>query len=561
MAHDRPEEEVGRLLNEGGEEGPTNQYTLSFLKSLSCKRESPAKHRAHVWHSDQAEHFAQQNRSHSAFTSSAALDPEVKGFDKTSDLRSLTERQAVFLPHPQLGSVGGSNVYSFDVTVSLLDHPKGKRSPIMVMICDSTEHLRVRKMLTALAESQLELLASIMPQHAIQFLAMESSEAVPEHVGHLARAHKSATLLFMDVCGFTAMAKEVEPVQVMVFLNTLFSHFDELVDIHGVHKVETAGDCYVVSGGIMEHTADGFWQTVIESHDAAKSAHRVMEFAKAILDFSGQVVMPHTQQPVRIRIGIHTGDVVSGMIGTKLPKFSVFGDTMNTASRMESTGVPGRIHVSEVTRKLLSHEEWEPTGGVEVKGKGKMESYLWIPQLMKCSSDLHIDASSSHTPLARQKSAQQLLSGHILPLSRQRSAQQPLSGHILPLPALCPAIHLFHSSRSTHAVMSHDVPKEWERGWETNNSFDSHNKSSGQQCLNAMASISSSMITSKVLKATQSLSLLKRRGILLPASSPQTPVHLTRRPEGSLVAFQQGCATMATVGHERASNPQELGAS
>eukprot|EP00983_Pelagomonas_calceolata_P090447 1157420-Pelagomonas_calceolata.AAC.4 len=293
-----------------------------------------------------------------------------------------------------------------------------------------------------------------------------------------------------------------------------------------------------------------------------------------------------------------------------------------------------------------------------------MESYLWIPQLMKCSSDLHIDASSSHTPLARQKSAQQLLSGHILPLSRQRSAQQPLSGHILPLPALCPAIHLFHSSRSTHAVMSHDVPKEWERGWETNNSFDSHNKvraciarvslqrvwrgllvgcedtvlatslcqpdsrllnnlqalstvsthtslqkafslslslslsvcvslfpafslllspplfspyrypranraskclaclqSSGQQCLNAMASISSSMITSKVLKATQSLSLLKRRGILLPASSPQTPVHLTRRPEGSLVAFQQGCATMATVGHERASNPQELGAS
>mmetsp|Transcript_26358 Transcript_26358/g.71294 ORF Transcript_26358/g.71294 Transcript_26358/m.71294 type:complete len:144 (+) Transcript_26358:182-613(+) len=102
---------------------------------------------------------------------------------------------------------------------------------------------------------------------------MESSQAVPAHVSRLARGHLGVTLLFMDICGYTSMSKEVEPVQVMVFLNTLFSLIDQLVDVHGVHKVETAGDCYIVSGGIMKQSAGG--QTVVESHDPAESAHRV----------------------------------------------------------------------------------------------------------------------------------------------------------------------------------------------------------------------------------------------------------------------------------------------
>eukprot|EP00983_Pelagomonas_calceolata_P014922 473814-Pelagomonas_calceolata.AAC.5 len=141
--------------------------------------------------------------------------------------------------------------------------------------------------------------------------------------------------------------------------------------------------CYAVSGGIMKQASDGFSSHVEESHDPAESAHRVMEFAKAVLNVAAQVKMPNTQQPVGIRIGMHTGDVVSGMIGSRLPKFSVLGDAMNTASRMESSGelacpgiimhlssidwpaessiiyhscvkvVPGRIHASEATCNLL----------------------------------------------------------------------------------------------------------------------------------------------------------------------------------------------------------------
>eukprot|EP00200_Dunaliella_tertiolecta_P015905 CAMPEP_0202420496 /NCGR_PEP_ID=MMETSP1128-20130828/49848_1 /ASSEMBLY_ACC=CAM_ASM_000463 /TAXON_ID=3047 /ORGANISM="Dunaliella tertiolecta, Strain CCMP1320" /LENGTH=281 /DNA_ID=CAMNT_0049028479 /DNA_START=172 /DNA_END=1014 /DNA_ORIENTATION=+ len=281
---------------------------MTFLKSLSQAEYphlgGPARHRSSMPDLDRVEHIAQHDGSCSALPHSATLEANIKNMDKTSASRNV----AGTLPQPQPGSIEGPT-NSFDIVVSLLDHSKGKRSPLMIMISNSTEHLKARAILTALAESQLELLANIMPQHAIQFLAMESSEAVPEHVGQLARAHKSATLMFMDICGFTSMSKEVEPVQVMAFLNTLFSQFDKLVDIHGVHKVETAGDCYIVSGGIMKQAADGFNQVLEERHDPAESAHRVLGFAKAILDVASRVPMPNTQQPVCIRIGMHTGDV------------------------------------------------------------------------------------------------------------------------------------------------------------------------------------------------------------------------------------------------------------
>eukprot|EP00200_Dunaliella_tertiolecta_P012851 CAMPEP_0202391218 /NCGR_PEP_ID=MMETSP1127-20130417/91720_1 /ASSEMBLY_ACC=CAM_ASM_000462 /TAXON_ID=3047 /ORGANISM="Dunaliella tertiolecta, Strain CCMP1320" /LENGTH=807 /DNA_ID=CAMNT_0048993637 /DNA_START=585 /DNA_END=3009 /DNA_ORIENTATION=- len=301
-------------------------------------------------------------------------------------------------------------LHCFDVVVSLLQPRERERSPLIVLIANSTQHLQVQSTLSTLAESQLELLSSIMPQHAIQFLALESTAAVPGRVAELAHAHKGVTLLFMDalestaavpgrvaelahahkgvtllfmdIVGFTSMCKNVEPVDVMVFLNTLFSLFDQLTDIHGVHKVETAGDCYIVSGGIMSpKQSTKEFGLVVEDQDPTESAMRVMEFAKALLDAAQQVKMPDTKETVRVRVGMHTGDVVSGLIGSKLPKFSIFGDTMNTASRMESTGLPGRIHVSETTHKLLQHTElWEPTGGVEVKGKGKMQTFLWLPQ-------------------------------------------------------------------------------------------------------------------------------------------------------------------------------------
>mmetsp|Transcript_18118 Transcript_18118/g.50743 ORF Transcript_18118/g.50743 Transcript_18118/m.50743 type:complete len:350 (-) Transcript_18118:842-1891(-) len=347
-----------------------------------------------------------------------------------------------------------------------------------------------------------------MPQHAIQFLALQSTAAVPQHVGQLARAHKGVTLLFMDIVGFTQMSKAVEPQEVMIFLNTLFSLFDQLTNMHGVHKVETAGDCYIVGGGIMspQPSSDGFQVVAEDDVDPAVSARQVMEFAKAMLEVAGQVKMPDTHQPVRIRVGLHTGNVVSGLIGSKLPKFSVFGDAMNTASRMESTGVPGRIHVSEATRNLLPQEEWEATGGVEVKGKGLMESYLWIPRLGKLSdSSQHHKASPS------------------IPQSPGLgNAQQSLPGPTSPFPALGPAIHLLCSPRSSHAVMPFDLLHTRERGWE---------QVSGQQFLHAMTSIPESNFSSKIIRTTQSLYLFGRGSTLPPALSPTAPAQPNRMYE------------------------------
>ena len=101
---------------------------------------------------------------------------------------------------------------------------------------------------------------------------------------------------------------------------------------------------------------------------------------QALLRCAKTVLMPHNGQPTQVRVGIHTGSVVTGLIGTKLPKFSIFGDTMNTASRMESTCHPGCIQVSLAARELLGEYTFTPTGGIEVKGKGLMETFLWDPE-------------------------------------------------------------------------------------------------------------------------------------------------------------------------------------
>ncbi|KAL6758050.1 guanylate cyclase [Haematococcus lacustris] len=140
-----------------------------------------------------------------------------------------------------------------------------------------------------------------------------------------------------SIVGFTTMSKQVPPEAVMVFLNTFFGQLDELCDRCGVTKIETAGDCYIVAGGIArsggnrnpdqtetvtEEGQEGF-TSILESHDPADSATRVMEFAKAMMACSKTVLTPHNNEPVVIRIGLHTGNCVSGLIGTKLPKFAI----------------------------------------------------------------------------------------------------------------------------------------------------------------------------------------------------------------------------------------------
>ncbi|KAG2433540.1 hypothetical protein HYH02_012657 [Chlamydomonas schloesseri] len=205
---------------------------------------------------------------------------------------------------------------------------------------------------------------------------------VVRDINELATRHDACTLLFADIQGFTPMCKVLDAQVVMAFLNNLFSRFDRRLDEFGVYKVETIGDCYFVAGGLMHEDEDGMAAVrARESNADPEHAHRVFAFAKAMLEAASRVKLPTTGGPVRIRVGLHTGPVVSGVVGRRMPRFCLFGDTVNTTSRMESTGKPGCIHVSESTYELLRDDVdgWVPTGGIEVKGKGRMNTYLWAP--------------------------------------------------------------------------------------------------------------------------------------------------------------------------------------
>ncbi len=173
---------------------------------------------------------------------------------------------------------------------------------------------------------------------------------------------ESVSVLFADIVGFTALSSRTSPVELVTMLNELFSSFDRLAEKHGLEKIKTIGDAYMVVAGIPQPIAD---------HGIAL-AHMALDMHEAISTYAAK-----TGSDLTIRIGIHSGSVVAGVIGEKKFIYDLWGDTVNIASRMESTGVPGRIHVSEATYTLIKDEfDFEQRTPIEVKGKGLMTTYL-----------------------------------------------------------------------------------------------------------------------------------------------------------------------------------------
>jgi adenylate cyclase len=200
------------------------------------------------------------------------------------------------------------------------------------------------------------LLLNILPQGIIN--RMRGGETViADHV-------EEVTILFCDLVGFTTLSQALPAARTIDFLGRIFSAFDRLAAEHGVEKIKTIGDAYMVVGGIPEYQPD-------HAMRIATLAPRMLEAVKAISE--------STALELRARIGIHTGSVVAGVIGTHKFAYDVWGDTVNTASRMESHSLPGRIQVSAATRSALdSGFTFEPRGALEIKGKGLMETYFLV---------------------------------------------------------------------------------------------------------------------------------------------------------------------------------------
>lgn len=179
----------------------------------------------------------------------------------------------------------------------------------------------------------------------------------------VAHRHPEVTVLFADVAGFTPWAAGRDPEQVVLLLENIFHRFDQRVASLGAEKIKTIGDAYMVISGAPD-----------PCHNHAQV---IAELALHMLDDIRQIG-EETGISLDLRIGIHTGPVIAGVIGAMRFSYDVWGDTVNTASRMESHGEPGRIQISADTRALLpSHFQLEHRGRIAIKGKGEMETW-WL---------------------------------------------------------------------------------------------------------------------------------------------------------------------------------------
>lgn len=213
-------------------------------------------------------------------------------------------------------------------------------------------------------EKSEKLLLNILPASIVEKLR-ETPDTIAERF-------EECTILFSDIVGFTEMSSRMSAVEVVRLLNRIFSEFDDLADKHSLEKIKTIGDAYMVVGGLPEPN---------QSH-----AENVARFALDMLF----VVQKYREQegfPLEIRIGMASGDAVAGVIGKKKFVYDLWGRSVNTASRMESSGLPGRVQVTESTYALLKEKfQFEDRGAIELKGMGQVNSYILLGENLATAS-------------------------------------------------------------------------------------------------------------------------------------------------------------------------------
>lgn len=208
-----------------------------------------------------------------------------------------------------------------------------------------------------------DLLHNILPDEVARRLK-SSHDLIADH-------YDGASVLFADVVDFTPMSAHMEPADLVALLNSIFSTFDGFVEELGLEKIKTVGDEYMVASGVPSPRPD-------HATAIAELSLRIRDQV-ATHDFAGQ--------RISLRIGINSGPVVAGIVGTHKFAYDLWGDTVNVASRMESGGIPGAIQVTDATYQLIRNDFLcEPRGSVQVKGRGEMDTYFVVSRVAPGSS-------------------------------------------------------------------------------------------------------------------------------------------------------------------------------
>jgi len=214
--------------------------------------------------------------------------------------------------------------------------------------------VRTHLSLDRLHRENRRLLLNVLPE-AI-------ADKLKNQEGILAERFDDVSVLFTDIVGFTPLSARLSPTELLELLNRIFSEFDDLAASRGLEKIKTIGDAYMVAGGLPEPHAD---------HLAAMASLSLQMHRTVASAFPG----------LSLRVGLHVGSVIAGVIGRHKFIYDVWGETVNTASRLESHGAPDRVHVSQlVFERLADRFAFEPRGVIELKGREPMETYFLLEE-------------------------------------------------------------------------------------------------------------------------------------------------------------------------------------
>jgi PAS domain S-box-containing protein len=241
-----------------------------------------------------------------------------------------------------------------ELSISPIYDSEGTLTHFVGIQMDVTERKLAQEALHFQQEQTEKLLLNILPEPIAQQLKLYPST--------IADSFEEVSVLFADLVGFTEFSARRKATELVEILNVIFSKFDQLADQHGLEKIKTIGDAYMVVAGLPRPRTD----------HAEAIAEMALDMQQAIVEVSAQI-----GDPFNIRIGINSGPVVAGVIGLKKFSYDLWGDTVNTASRMESRGIPGAIQVTAQTYELLRDKYlFKERGLIRVKGKGEMVTYL-----------------------------------------------------------------------------------------------------------------------------------------------------------------------------------------